>query len=277
MALLAGLLASIAGGVIGSYVVAKRIVFIGGSIAHSVLGGMGLFLFLRRTYNFTFLSPLMGALVFAIICAFIFGWVRMKFRQREDSIIAAIWVSGMAIGVIFIALTPGQNVELTNFLFGNILWTSSKDIYLLIALNLFVVITTLVCHRQFLAITFDEDQAYLQKIPVQRYYFLLLVLVGVTVVLLIQVIGAILVIAMLSLPAATANLYVRKLSGMIFLAVIISWIYTLLGTYLSFTLNWPPGATIALVATAGYLLSLIGANKKPAKEKTSRGQLNGVQ
>lgn len=253
MALIAGFLASIAGGVVGSYVVVKRIVFIAGSIAHSVLGGMGLFLYLRSLTGYTFFSPLTGALFFAILSAIIIGWIHLNYRQREDTVIAAVWAAGMATGVIFISLTPGNNTALLNFLFGNILWASQSDIYLLITLDIILIITSLLCHRRFLAICFDETQAYLQKVHVKTFYFLLITLVGITVVLLIQVIGAILIISMLSLPAATANLFTHRLSRMIFIAVGLSWIFTFFGIYTSYSFNWPPGATIAIISAAGFL------------------------
>lgn len=256
MALFVGLLSSIAGGVIGSYVVVKRIVFIAGSIAHSVLGGLGLFLFLSRTYHLPIFNPLIGALIFAILSALLIGWIHLNYQQREDTVIAAIWASGMAIGVIFIALTPGHNVELLNFLFGNILWSTRADLYLLCILDALVILITSIFHKQLLSICFDETQSYLQKIPVKTYTYLLLSLVAITVVILIQAIGAILIIAILSLPAATANLFTYRLSHMILFAVALSWIFTFLGIYASYSLNWPPGATIALISTLGYFISL---------------------
>src|SRR5690242_14284518 len=112
MALFGGLLASVSSGVIGSYVVVKRIAFIAGSIAHSVLGGMGFFLWMQRTYDLPYLHPMIGAFLGAIASALILGWVQLRYKQREDALIAALWSTGMAIGVIFIALTPGSNVEL---------------------------------------------------------------------------------------------------------------------------------------------------------------------
>lgn len=257
MALFASLSASVAGGVVGSYVVVKRIVFISGSIAHSVLGGMGVALYLKRIYNLAWLEPIYGALVAAILSAYLIGWIRLYYRQREDTVIAALWAFGMSVGVIFISLTPGYNVELANFLFGSILWTSKADLYMLLILDVLILAATLLFHRRFLAICFDEEQAALQGQPVKRLYFLLLSLVAVTVVILIQVVGAILVIAILSLPAAIANTFTHRLSKMMVIAVLLGVVISVLGMSLSFLLNWPPGATIALTATALYLLNLI--------------------
>lgn len=255
-ALFAGLAASLAGGIVGSYVVAKRIVFVGGSVSHGVLGGLGLFAFLQYSTQLSFFTPLLGALLSAVFFALLMGWIHLYYRQREDTVIAAVWSIGMALGVIFIAIVPGSNAQLMDFLFGNLLWASHGDIGLLLLLDGIIVITCLLCHKRFLAISFDETQSYLQGLRVQPLYFLLLSLVAVTIVLMIQIIGAILVISMLCLPAAIANLLTSRLSKMIYLALILSFLFTFIGVYLSYTLNWPPGATIALVITIVYFLSL---------------------
>lgn len=256
MALLAGVAASIAGGVVGTYVVTKRIVFMSGSIAHAVLGGMGLALYLRRTLDLPWLQPIHGALVFAIIAAFLMGLIHLYYKQREDTVIASLWTCGMALGVIFLSLTPGYNVEVLNFLFGNILWTNTQDLYILFGLDLFIFMMIYFFHRKFLAICFDERQALLQGAHVKGLYFLLLSLIAITVVLLIQIVGAILVIAILSLPSAIANLFAQKFSKIMFLAALIGILFTLIGISCSFAINWPPGATIALVSTLGYFLAL---------------------
>lgn len=257
MALFASLSASISGGIIGSYVVVKRIVFISGSIAHSVLGGIGVALYLKRTYHLVWIEPIYGALIAAILSAFLIGWIRLYYRQREDTVIAVLWALGMSIGVIFISFTPGYNVELTNYLFGSILWTNKTDLYTLLILDILVLGTAFLFHRRFLAICFDEEQAILQGLPVKFLYFFLLSLVAITVVLLIQVVGAILVISILSLPAAIANTFTSRLSKMMVISILLSMIISTVGMILSFVLNWPPGATITLTATAFYLLNFI--------------------
>ena len=262
MALFAGFAASLTSGVIGSYVVVKRIVFISGSIAHSVLGGMGLCLWLRRTYDLKYLSPLHGAIGAAIASALLIGWIHLKFREREDTAIAALWSTGMSIGVIFIALTPGYNVELMNFLFGNILWVSKEDIQTLLWLAGIVIAAVALFHRKFMAICFDEETAIVEGIAVNGLYLFLLCLIGLSVVLLIQVVGAILVIAMLAIPAAIAGSLSKRLSRVMVHAVLLGCLFTLIGISASYGLNWPPGATIALVAALFYLLSLIFLRKK---------------
>ncbi len=257
MTLAAGFAASFASGIIGSFVVVKRIVSMSGSIAHSVLGGMGFFLWLRRTYGLDFLTPLQGALAAGLLSALLMGWIHLKYKEREDTVIAAIWATGMSIGVIFIALTPGYNVELLNFLFGNILWVSHSDLALLLSLDVLIAAAVTLFYRRFLAICFDEDQARLQQVPVHTLYLLLLCLVAIAVVLLIQVVGAILVITMLAIPAAIAGSYTQTLARMMIFAILFGALFTVLGIYFSYELNWPPGATISLVAAAFYTLSLL--------------------
>jgi len=261
-ALFGGWAASIVSGIIGSYVVVKRIVFIAGSISHSVLSGIGLCIWLERTQGVTWASPLYGALAAAIGSALIIGWMHLKYRQREDSVIAALWSIGMAIGVLFISQTPGFNVELTNFLIGNILWVSTTDLYILVGLDIVVILLVTCLHKRFLAICFDEEQARLQGLNVNALYILLLILIAISIVLLIQVVGIILVMTMLTIPAAIANLLTRSLSLMMAVAILISCGFCLMGNWLAYYLDWPTGATIALLAGVIYVISLFAAHRR---------------
>ncbi len=256
MALWASLLASVSSGVIGSYVVVRRISFIAGGVTHSVLGGMGLCLWLQRTWGLKWAHPMLGAIAAAIGSALLLGWVHLRFRQREDSLIAAIWSTGMAMGVIFISLTPGSTGELMNFLFGNILWVTPTDLLSLLALDLLVLLSVGIYYRPFLSLCFDEEQARLRKIPVQRLYFLLLCLVAISTVLLIQIIGTVLVLTLLTIPATIAALFTSRLKTMMLLATAFSAALSLIGLEISYTCNWPPGATIALVTTIFYMAAL---------------------
>jgi zinc transport system permease protein len=255
-ALIAGIASSIVSGVIGSYVVVKRIVFISGSISHSVLSGIGFCLWLERAKGIEWITPLEGALVAGILSALLIGWIHLYYRQREDSVIAALWSIGMATGILFISQTPGFNVELTNFLIGNILWVTPNDLTLLYWLDGVILITVLCLHKRFLAICFDEEQARLQGLPVNQLYLLLLVLISVSIVLLIQVVGIILVMTMLTIPPAIANLFTTRLSNMMMIAVGISCALCIAGMGIAYHLDWPGGATIALVAGLLYVLSL---------------------
>lgn len=272
MALWAGLLASIASGMIGSFVVVKRIAFIGGSISHSILGGMGICLWLQRVHGIEWLDPMLGAFAASLLSAWVIGWIHLNYKQREDSVIAVIWSTGMAIGVIFIALTPGTNVELMNFLFGNILWVNAKDLTLLAGLDLTILIFVAVYYRRFLCLCFDEEQALLQGVPVKKLYLLLLSLVALSIVLLTQVIGTILVITLLTIPATTACLFTNRLSILMLVASGLTAFFCLFGLGASYELNWPPGATIALLAAIFYLsaLALKRKNLLPRKRQTAR-------
>lgn len=256
-AFFAGIAASIVSGIIGSYVVVKRIVFIGGSISHAVLSGIGFCIWLQRAKGITWADPLLGALIAALFSALIIGWIHLNYRQREDSAIAAIWSIGMAVGILFISQTPGFNVELTNFLIGNILWVSKTDLLILSGLDLFVILLILCLHKRFLTICFDEEQARLQGLPVNTLYITLLVLIAITIVLLIQVVGIVLVMTMMTIPAAIANLFTIRLSTMMLFAILISCIFCASGNIAAYYLDWPTGATIALIAGGGYLASLL--------------------
>ena len=223
---------------------------------------MGIFLWLKRVYGIDWISPLQGALVAGIISALLMGWIHLKYREREDTVIAAIWATGMSIGVIFIALTPGYNVELLNFLFGNILWVSHSDIALLLSLDVLIALTVGLFYRRFLAICFDEEQARLQKLSVTALYLLLLCLVAISVVLLIQVVGAVLVISMLAIPAAIASTMTHSLAKMMGVAILLGCLFTFLGMLISYELNWPPGATISLTSAFFYSINLMRKNRR---------------
>lgn len=262
MAIWASLLASFASGVIGSFVVVKRISFIAGSVAHSILGGMGLCLWLQRAHGWSWCDPLFGAFASAVLSALLLGYVHLNYREREDAVIAAIWSTGMAIGMIFLSLTPGNNVELLNYLFGNILFIEANDLIRLAVLNGIILIIVALYYRRFLALCFDEEQALLQGVPVKKLYLLLLSLVAVSIVLLMQIIGIILVIALLTIPATLAGLFTNRLSIMMASAAGFCALFSFFGISASFALNWPPGATIALLAALTYLALLPIKKKK---------------
>jgi zinc transport system permease protein len=249
-ALLAGLLASIGCGVIGTFVVVKRIAFMAGGIAHSVLGGMGAALY----FGF---DPLLGALVAAVLSALLIGLVRLAWNAQEDTLIGALWAIGMAIGILFIAKTPGYGTDLMSFLFGNILLVPRREIWFMAGLDLVLVLTVMLFYRQLLAVTFDEEFARLRGVPVVFFYLLLLCLVAVTVVLLIQVVGLILVIALLTLPAAIAGHYVHSLGGMMLIATLLGGVFTSTGLALSFGPDLPAGPTMILLAGSVYVISAL--------------------
>jgi zinc transport system permease protein len=263
-ALLAGVLASIATGLVGSYVVVKRISLISGGIAHSILGGMGIAYYLG-------LSPTKGAVVSALVAAVIIGLVSLRARQHEDTVIGALWAVGMAIGILFISRTPGYNVDLMTFLFGNILMVSREDLILIGALDGIIVLIILLFYKQFLAVTFDEQHARLRGLPVEFLYLLLLMLIALTVVILIKIVGLILVIALLTLPPAIAHHYAGNLGHMMVLAVGLSLLFNTTGLVVSYQLDLPTGATIVVVAGLAYLVSLLFRNlSSPISRQHSR-------
>ena len=259
-ALWAGLLASIGCGIVGTYVVVKRIAFLAGGIAHTVLGGMGIAYFLGK-------PPLSGALVTALAAALLIGWIRLRQQEHEDTLVGALWAIGMAVGVLFISKTPGYNVDLMSYLFGNILLTPPGSLWLMAALDALIALFALLFYKQLQIVAFDEEFARLRGVSVEFFYILLLCMVALTVILLIQIVGLILVIALLTLPAAIAGQYVRSLAQMMLLAVVLGCIFTTSGLALSYSPDLPAGATIILLAGSAYLLSAFGlAVKKRLKQ-----------
>jgi len=255
-ALLTGLLASVACGVVGTYVVARRITYVAGGIAHTVLGGMGAAVYLHRACGVAWLTPLHGATAAAIVAAAVIGVVSLRFRQREDTIISALWATGMATGILFIAKTPGYQQDLMSYLFGNILMVSAGDLWLVATLDLAILVLSLAFHKQFLAICFDEELARTRGVRVEAFYLLLLMLTALTVVLLVTVVGIVLVIALLTLPVAAAGQFARRLWQMMLLATLLSMLVTTGGLAASYALDLPTGALTVLLASGVYVASI---------------------
>ncbi|MEI6126482.1 MAG: metal ABC transporter permease [Pseudomonadota bacterium] len=252
-ALAAGLLASVACGIVGSYVVARRITYIAGSIAHCVLGGIGAARYMQVVHHWEAVTPFMGAVIAALISAIIIGYVSLKAKQREDTVIGALWAIGMAVGVMFISRTPGYNEDLMSYLFGNILMVSSRDLWVMAGFDVLVGGIALVFYNELLAVCFDEEFARVRGIPVELYYLLLLCLTAVTVVLLATVVGVLMVIALLTLPVAVANIFAKTMGKIMVLAVVISALFTTTGLAVSYGPDFPAGASIIVVAGAVYI------------------------
>lgn len=256
-ALLAGVLSGVACGVVGAYVVTRRITYIAAAVSHSVLGGMGAARYAQVVFGWSWCEPIYGAVASAILAAALIGWVSLRAREREDTVIGAIWAVGMAVGVIFIARTPGYSQDLMSYLFGNILLVSASDLWLIGLLDVVVVGLGLALYNRFLAVCFDEEFARLRGIRVEFYFLLLLCLTALTVVVLIKVVGIILVIALLTLPAATAGAFARTLLRMMFIATILCIGLTTAGLALSYSPDLPAGATTIILAGVVYLASLV--------------------
>ncbi len=202
-------------------------------------------------------APKPEASLTALPAALLIGWVRMHWRAQEDTLISALWAIGMAIGVLFIAKAPGYQADLMSYLFGNILLVPRESLWFMVALDVLLLTIVAVYHRQFLAVVFDEEFARLRGVPVGFFYLLLLVLVAVTVVLLIQVVGLILVLALLTLPAAVAGHYVHSLGRMMLIATVLGALLSVTGLALSYGPDLPAGPTIILLAGGVYVLSAV--------------------
>ncbi len=256
-AVMAGLLASIACGVVGTYVVARRITYVAGGIAHCVLGGIGAAVYCNKALGWEWLSPMTGAVLAALLSAGIIGVVSLRCKEREDTVISALWAVGMATGVFFIWKTPGYQQGLMNYMFGNILMVSPDTLVLIAVLDVAVVAVSAVFYRQFMAVCFDEEFARTRGVRVDAYYLLLLAMTALTVVLLVNVVGVVMVIALLTLPVATGGQFVRKLWQMMVAGTLISMVLTFGGIALSYGPDYPSGATIIILAGVLYLLAVI--------------------
>lgn len=264
-AVMTGIMASIACGIIGSYVTVRRTTYIAGAIAHCTLGGMGIAGYLSKEQGLTFFTPLIGAVCAALIAALIIAWMLNNATVRLDTVLSAVWAIGMAIGIIFISKTSGYNEDLMSYLFGDILMVSFNDLVLITILDIFLLICVFLFYNRLVAISFDEEFARISGIRVDMYNTLFLCLVALTVVLLVQVVGIILVVALLALPAATAGQLTRRLPAMMFTASLLCLISTTGGLVVSYTPNLPAGATIIIIAGLLYLGSLFLAKIRRRK------------
>ncbi|WP_286879518.1 metal ABC transporter permease, partial [Methanoculleus sp. UBA413] len=244
-ALIAGVLASVTCGIIGTYVVVRRMVAISGGISHAAFGGIGLGYYLG-------IDPLAGATGFTVATALGMGALQLRAKQQMDTLIGAVWAAGMALGILFVYLTPGFAPDLFSYLFGNILLVPRGDILLMAVLTVVIVAVVALLYQELQAVTFDPDYARVMNLPVERLSLLLLVLIALTVVMLIRVVGIILVIALLTLPAAISRLYTTRIWSMMLGAVALGVVFTGMGIWLSYLANVPSGATIILVSTLAY-------------------------
>lgn len=252
-AFIAGLLGSAAFGVVGSYVTVKRVSSMAGAIAHSVLAGIGVSLYVTERFGVAWFTPTVGAMVAALIAALVIGAVSVVAKEREDTIIGAIWAVGMAVGILFIARTPGYVNPMT-YLFGNILVVTRLDLLIIAILDVLVVVVGMLLYRQFQAVSFDEEFAAVRGVQVHVYYFVLLVLSAMTIVLLANIVGIIMVIALLTIPPAVGGIFSRTLLGMMAVATVSATVFTAGGMVISYAADLPSGSVIIVFAAAVYLL-----------------------
>jgi len=256
-ALMTGIMASIACGIIGSYVTVRRMTYIAGAIAHCTLGGMGVAGYLNKEQGLTFLTPLIGAIAAALLAAFVIAFMLNRSTMRQDTVLSAVWSIGMAIGIIFISKTGGYNEDLMSYLFGNILMVSLRDLLLLTLLDIVLIITVFFLYNRLVAISFDEEFARISGIHVDLYNTIFLCLIAVTVVLLVQVVGIILVVALLALPAAAAGQLTIRLPSMMLVATLFCLTSTTGGLVISYLPDLPASATIIIIAGILYFACAI--------------------
>ncbi len=249
-ALLAGLLVSVICGIIGTLVVVNRLVLLSGGIAHAAFGGIGLSFFLGL--------PVMAVtLCFSFVVALILAGVTLKAKHRSDTIVGVLWAVGMALGVIFLDLTPGYNVDLMSYLFGSILMVTQLDLLVMVVVGTMVLFITGYYYQDLLAMSYDEEFARLRNVPVKPLYFLLVCMIALSVVVIIRVVGLILIIALLTIPPYIAEKYARSLRMMMVFSVLLSCLFASSGLLLSYFLNVTSGAAIIMVAAAGFFISLL--------------------
>jgi zinc transport system permease protein len=255
-AFLTGAVASVAFGIIGTYVVTRRITAIAGAISHCVLGGIGIALFLKLNYHLDWCTPMLGAVVSALLSAIIIGLVSMYAKEREDTVIGAIWAIGMAIGLLFLAKTPGY-IDLHGYLFGNILLVNADDFKITLLLDLLILIPAILLFNNFLAVCFDSRFAELRGLRIKLTYLLLLCMTALTIVLMVTIVGIIMVIALLTLPAAVAGYFTRRIWSMMSLAILLSLAFTSSGLVVSYKFDLPSGPVIVVIAGACYVLTIL--------------------
>ncbi len=267
--LVAGLLASVACGVIGPYVITRRIVFLSGAIAHMAVGGVGAAIFLRAMFPqaFAAVEPIHGATLAALAGAVVIGLIHQRVAERMDTLIGALWSVGMAVGILLVKLTPGYHTELMSYLFGNIVFVSWNEVRLMGLLDVVILAIVLLFHKRFLAVCLDEEQAQLQGIPLLQTNIALLCVVALTVIVLTQVVGLILVIALLSLPAATAAHHVSRMGPLILASTGICCVLTTVPRMAAYGTALTPEAAIVLAAAGLYLISVLVTRLRGQKGK----------
>jgi len=244
-ALWAGLLVSVACGVVGTLVVVNRLSFLAGGVAHAAYGGLGLAAFLGW-------APIAGTVPFTLAASLLMGVVSRKRKERSDAVIGVMWAVGMAIGIILIDLKPGYYVDLMSYLFGSILAVPFNSLIFMLVLDLLIVLTVALLYKEILGMSFDEEFALISGVPVVVLYYVVLMLVAFTVVMMIRVVGLILVIALLTIPASIAEMVTKNLRTMMIVASVLGGCFTLAGLMLSYFFDLTSGASIVLMAGLGY-------------------------
>lgn len=270
-ALMAGFCASIICGVIGSLIVINRLVFLSGGIAHSAYGGIGLAFFLGLPF-------MAGAFVFSFLSAMIMAAVSTRSKQRADTIIGVMWAVGMAVGILLIDLTPGYNVDLMSYLFGSILSVPRSDLLVMAVAGGAILLLVFYFYDDLLVMSYDEEFARVRGVPVRRLYYMLIGIVAITVVMMVQVVGLILVIALLTIPPYIAEKYTKSLLKMMLFSCLLGMIFTSGGLWVSYRFDLTSGAAIIFLAGLAFFLSflvdrLIALNKRRLMQRSHREEM----
>jgi len=249
-ALMAGLMASLICGIMGTLVVVNRVVFLSGGIAHAAYGGIGLSFFM----GWSFLAGTMG---FALIAAFIMAAVTLRAKHRADTVIGVIWAVGMAVGIVLLDLTPGYHVDLLSYLFGSILSVPGSDLMIMLTVGFVILAVVGYFYKDFIAMAYDEEFAMARGVPVRGLYFLLIGLLALSIVMIIQIVGLILVIAMLTIAPHMVEKYTKSMLAMMLWSGLLNVGFTLIGLWLAFRFNLTSGAAIILVAGTVFALDFV--------------------
>ena len=247
-AIIAAVLVNIACGIVGTYVVIKKLVFISGGISHAAFGGIGLGYFLG-------VPPIIAAVPFSLLSAIAIGLISKRSKLSEDAAIGIIWAAGMALGIIFINLTPGYAPDLFSYLFGNILTIPVMDLYIMLILDSIIILIIVLFFKEFYAVSFDEEFSTVIGIPNRIIYIALLCMVALSVVILIRIVGIILVIALLTIPSSICRQFTYNIKKLIISSIVTGIVLTIAGLWISYLLNLASGATIIILLAIGFFVS----------------------
>jgi len=259
-AIAAGLLASIICGIMGTLVVVNRIVFLAGGIAHAAYGGIGLAFFFNWPY-------LPGTIGFSLFAAMVMAAISHTAKHRADTIIGVVWALGMAFGIILIDMTPGYNVDLMSYLFGSILTVPRSDLIIMAVVGVMMTTAVFYYYQELLAVSYDEEYARIRGVPAKKLYFGLIGMLAVTIVLVIQVVGLILVIALLTIPPFIVEKYANSLVQMMVASSLLGAVFTVTGLWFSYRYNLTSGASIILVSGFAFMISLVVEKMRKTVQK----------
>ncbi|RAX59305.1 hypothetical protein CCZ01_00790 [Helicobacter monodelphidis] len=248
-AFIAAFLVAICSGIVGMLCVANRMIFLAGGIAHSAYGGVGIAFFLG-------VPIMLGASIFVIVVSLFVGYLMLKDRERTDALVGVIWAVGMAIGIIFADFTPGYRDELMSYLFGSLISVSSQDLWVLLVYNLVLIAFIYIYYYEILSVSYDSSFCAIKNLPVKRFNIILLLFIAIGVIMSMQSVGLILLIALFSIPAYMSEIICNSLKKAFICSSLLSFMFMVLGIYISFYMNLPIGPTIILIAASLFLLQL---------------------